>query len=139
MLEGAALVGLLKTAAELATQLVDWAKKGIQSAGWRKRLTAANRELLLRTADLAAIREVINLAEEAGYAGPELRATKHRLKQVVESGIDPSGRRVPVARTKKTSAKRKAKRSVAKKRVSARRTTATASRAPGKPRARTRP
>ena len=116
MIEGAALVGVLKAAAELATQLVDWAKKGIQSAGWRKRLTAANRELLLRTADIAAIREVIKLAEEAGYTGPELHATKRRLKQVVESGIDASGRRIPVAGKKKKASKRKAaKRSVVKK------------------------
>lgn len=120
MLEGAALVGLLKAAAELAAELIDWTKKGIQSVGWRKRLTEANRQLLLRTADIAAIREVIDLAEEAGYSGPELRATKRRLKQVIESGIDPSGRRIPAARTKKKASKPKAKRSAAKRRVSAR-------------------
>ena len=110
VLEGAALTGLLKTGLELAGKLFDWTKSRVQSSAWRKRLVEANRQLLLRTADTAAAKDLIKLAEQAGYSGPELGEVKRRVKRIVASGVDSNGRRIPPKRAPKRKAKRTAAR-----------------------------
>ena len=111
VLEGAALTGLLKTGLELAGKLFDWTRGRVQSSAWRKRLLEANRQLLLRTADTAAAKDLIKLAEQAGYSGPELSEVKRRVKRIVESGVDSNGHRkkIPKRKAKRTAAKRHVK------------------------------
>ena len=95
----AAVAAAIKSAIELAGGLLKWGKRQVQSGRWRRRLNELNRELLLPSPDLQRARDLVDLAEEAGFAGHELKAVKQRLRQVVNSGKPRSAKRV--ARKKK--------------------------------------
>lgn len=91
----------IKQSLELAGSLLKWAKLQYQSSSWKRKLGQVNLQLLLPTADTQAAQELVDLAEEAGFSGPELRAVRERLARVVESCIDSQGRYMPPALTPK--------------------------------------
>ena len=75
-------MGWVADSVELAVALAEWAKKGLQSNAWKKKLERVSRELLLEDVDLHTAEETVKLAHQAGFEGPELDTVEERIAAI---------------------------------------------------------
>ena len=72
-------MGGVADCAELAVALVEWGRKRYTSGTWKKKLEAVSADLLREDVDLRTAHATVELAHEAGYAGPELLTVEERI------------------------------------------------------------
>jgi hypothetical protein len=75
-------MGWVSDSADLALALAKWARERIQSGDWQKKLQAMSTDLLRENVDLRIAEEMVRLAHEAGYAGPEIAIVEERIKAI---------------------------------------------------------